>query len=294
MTDIEIIKKISKLIGFDLKEGDVTRGYSLNGKGYVTEIFLEDVGLTDLNKITDFLEELKELTSLDFSNNQISDISPLQNLVNLESIRLENNPISDLTPIQELIKKRELKIMSLDNNDIDNVTRKQMYIKEDIFDLIKFNDAVEGKDLELIKKLIELGADPNDVSDMSSHPLTVCESYKVAKYLIEHGADVNFKDDYGRGVIGHQQNPAVVQLIIDNGYDLSYNRAIAKDDNTIIILHEECPLSRHIIYLLVKAGAEIPDDIDEEYGISESFKELDSDPQFIEWFEQELKKGKEM
>lgn len=51
------------------------------------------------------LKALRQLQSLDLSNNQISDLAPLASLQQLQSLDLSNNNISDLRPLKNLIKK---------------------------------------------------------------------------------------------------------------------------------------------------------------------------------------------
>ena len=50
------------------------------------------------------LKELTQLTNLDLSGNQISDVSPLAGLTKLTKLNLSNNNITDLTPLAELKK----------------------------------------------------------------------------------------------------------------------------------------------------------------------------------------------
>ena len=63
----------------------------------------------------DGLEKFTELTTIDFPDNNISDITPLKNLNKLEDIDLSNNNISDITPLKNLNK---LKKVDLSNNRI--------------------------------------------------------------------------------------------------------------------------------------------------------------------------------
>ena len=48
---------------------------------------------------------MTELTSLDLSNNQITDVSPLSKLYNLETLMLEGNPILDTSVLRELERR---------------------------------------------------------------------------------------------------------------------------------------------------------------------------------------------
>ena len=59
------------------------------------------------------------LTVFHLGNNQINDLSPLQNLTSLLGLYLRNNQISDLTPLQNLTS---LKLLSLENNQINDLS----------------------------------------------------------------------------------------------------------------------------------------------------------------------------
>ncbi|MDP8211604.1 MAG: leucine-rich repeat domain-containing protein [Candidatus Stygibacter australis] len=110
MTDIEIIKKISAEISFKLKEGDEERGYQLNESGNITGISLTNAGLKNLNKIIKYLKQLKSLTALDLSENNISDIEPLIELRNLTSLNLYDNNVIDLSVLKSFTDLREINL----------------------------------------------------------------------------------------------------------------------------------------------------------------------------------------
>lgn len=66
---------------------------------------LSTLDLSD-NQITDIrlLENLTSLTTLDLSGNQINDIRPLKNLTSLSLLYLSDNQIKDISPLHPLIK----------------------------------------------------------------------------------------------------------------------------------------------------------------------------------------------
>jgi serine/threonine protein kinase len=84
-------------------------------------IELKDQALTseDLASLIASGEIPEDVTFLDISGNQISDISSLQSLSKLESLFLQNNQISDTTPLEVLA---ELKILNLISNPITDIT----------------------------------------------------------------------------------------------------------------------------------------------------------------------------
>ena len=65
------------------------------------------------------LEYAKNLDSIILSNNQISDVSPLQNLTSLMFLHLFHNQISDISPLQNLTS---LKNLNLEDNQISDVS----------------------------------------------------------------------------------------------------------------------------------------------------------------------------
>lgn len=56
--------------------------------------------------------------SLDLSDNQISDISSLENLINLEKLELSDNEIKDISPLQNLKNLKELNLKCDEFTDI--------------------------------------------------------------------------------------------------------------------------------------------------------------------------------
>lgn len=103
--------------------------------GKLREVYLNGNQLTDISALTkapvlvylsladnglqsediDQLAEFPYLGYLSLANNQISDISALQNLTNLHELRLQNNQITDVRLLQRLIR---LQALYLGNNNI--------------------------------------------------------------------------------------------------------------------------------------------------------------------------------
>ena len=58
--------------------------------------------------------------------------------------------------------------------------------------------ACQNKDYEMVKYLIENGADPNITAENSGTPLiNAFPDLELVKYLVKHGADINQPDRYG-------------------------------------------------------------------------------------------------
>ena len=123
MTDLDIIKEIEKILDIKLKkihEFDYSSGgLILNTQGRVTRLDLVYCTIKNIEKIIFYLKELKSLTHLDLSGNQISDISMIRDLPNLTILNLGGNQISDISPLKELMRLSEL---NLSWNQISDVS----------------------------------------------------------------------------------------------------------------------------------------------------------------------------
>ncbi len=85
--------------------------------------YLEDFDEFELTyqgiELLDGVEYCKHVVTLDLSNNEISDISELENLVRLEELYLANNQIGYIDVLSGLFKLREL---DLSGNQIDDIS----------------------------------------------------------------------------------------------------------------------------------------------------------------------------
>jgi ankyrin repeat protein len=111
--------------------------------------------------------------------------------------------------------------------------------------------------LQLVKPILEAGADPNHKSPRRNPPLlSACDSYKpkteTVKLLLEYGADPNIQDDYGDTPLhvgvknGHSE---IIELLLTNGADPNI-----QDDKGNTPLH--IPANYKIQELLIKHGAD--------------------------------------
>ncbi len=121
--------------------------------------------LTALNgsnlEITDLtgLEHATNLRNLNLNNNQISDLTPLAGLTELESLSLESNQISDLTPLAELTS---LLALRLSDNQISNIRplSELIHLEELLLDSNEINNIVS---LHGLTQLIELDLADNQI-----------------------------------------------------------------------------------------------------------------------------------
>jgi len=63
------------------------------------------------------IEKYESVTSLDLSDNLLTDISPLTKLTKLENLNLKNNLIKDISPLAKL---KNLRTLNLNKNPIEN------------------------------------------------------------------------------------------------------------------------------------------------------------------------------
>ena len=105
----------------------------------------------------------QQTSSLNLSNSNISDISPLAGLVNLKKLELKHNNIADLSPLASLT---ELTSLDLYDNNISDLTALSELRNLVILRLPK-NNIVNITSLHEMEKLTELILWDNNISDLS-------------------------------------------------------------------------------------------------------------------------------
>lgn len=91
---------------------------TLGGKTFksnVTTLDLSGCNITDIS----LLSLCTELEKLDLSNNAITDLTPLMDITGLKSLNLENNSVSDVKPLMGL---KKLEYLNLSENEISSIT----------------------------------------------------------------------------------------------------------------------------------------------------------------------------
>jgi len=128
-----------------------------------------------------------------------------------------------------------------------------------------FSDVIKlSTNLEIVKKLVGLGADVNQADfygiSLLSYALRSNPNLDIARYLIEAGADVKAKDKYGITTLGYLigrepkvDAPDIVQKLIDGGVDVN-----AYDLKNPLEYAHVCGL-KETEKLLIKAGAKPKD-----------------------------------
>ena len=107
-------------------------------------------------------QKLSSLTQLALSNNQISDIKPLESLTNLTDISLNNNQISDIKPLESLTN---LTWLVLNNNQISDIKPLQSLTNLTVLGIEK-NQISDIKPLQSLINLTHLGLGDNQISDI--------------------------------------------------------------------------------------------------------------------------------
>ena len=148
----------------------------------------------------DGLEKFTELTTIDFPDNNISDITPLKNLNKLEDIDLSNNNISDITPLKNLNK---LKKVDLSNNRITDARG----IRGNHINVFGQTVTLHPKSttVDLKKEIIGLGGDDmvfnsslddNIVNGVLTYKDGMPDQYYVYAHQKHRGLSSNLDDAY--------------------------------------------------------------------------------------------------
>ena len=135
----------------------------LTGLEFAVNLTELRLGLNEVSELSP-LEDLTRLTVLDLHRNKkISDISPLKNLTNLSHLTLRGNRISDMSPLEDL---KVLTFLHIGYNDIIDLSPLKNLTTLTFLNLDdnRISDVSPLKDLP---NLTELHLDDNNISDMS-------------------------------------------------------------------------------------------------------------------------------
>jgi len=184
--ELNCIFKIIKLNEIARYKSEKTFEYSMDDFGNITGIaitynnlekipktifendahlnYLTSLNLSD-NKISEIitLAGFKNLTELNLADNQISDISPLKKLTNIQELWLYLNQISDISPLKELKNIRELNLSENQISDISNLKElkniQRLYLAK--------NQISDISNLKELKNIQELYLASNQISNIS-------------------------------------------------------------------------------------------------------------------------------
>jgi serine/threonine-protein phosphatase 6 regulatory ankyrin repeat subunit A len=118
-----------------------------------------------------------------------------------------------------------------------------------------------------VKKLLDLGADPNCVNALGQTPLLFAANVwclESTRSLIEHGAKVDYKDRDGRTPLHYfataqhpqdKENPVeLTELFISHGVDVNA-RTLAGVTALTMIMNDERPIMRKVKEFLIEKAA---------------------------------------
>ena len=137
--------------------------------GFIPDlIYIKELTSLDLssNQLTDIslLKEIKGLTTLSLSGNRLTDISPLKELKRLTTLDLSSNQLIDISPLKELKRLTTLNLSSNQLVDISPLKElKNLYVIQ-----LHSNQLTDVSDIKYLKKLKILGLTKNKIKTIPS------------------------------------------------------------------------------------------------------------------------------
>lgn len=170
VNDFSLLSGLSKLYALDLSNNNLT---SLTGLEVLNKDKLEILYLAN-NNISDIslLNEFRNLKALVLSNNKVQDISSLQNLSRLSLLLLDHNLIHDISPLENLKRINTLTLNNQETVKGDNKSQlKDIKVLESINELRALylqGNIIEDIDcLSPLGKLTTLNASYNNIQNMN-------------------------------------------------------------------------------------------------------------------------------
>jgi small GTP-binding protein len=144
------------------------------------------------NQISDIspLRELKRIEELRLDNNQITDISPLRGLTQLKKLTLPENQISDISPLRELKRIEELR---LDNNQITDIS--------------PLGELTQLKELNLHENQISDIFPLKELTQVTALDLRNNKISHIPREIVESNMEIKWKADYSEKGIFLEGNP---------------------------------------------------------------------------------------
>jgi len=207
------ILKLEDYWGIEIEENR----YEVNSENRLIKLFLLNQNLQDLSP----LQELNDLELLYLSDSLIEDLNCLKGLKRLITLYLLKNNISNLTPLQEL---KELKALYLRTNNITDFSP-LINLKKLRGLSLSDNQIDDLSPLRELNQLIYLNLESNQIDDLSPlkelNQLTFLslESNQIddllpLKNLIKNGLKIDFSETLiHKNIIKLYNNPLPVPLI---------------------------------------------------------------------------------
>jgi len=185
----------------------IEKKYNLdwNNKETLTNLTTLDLSVNQITDIS-FLKELTNLTTLDLSFNQISDIALLKELKNLIILDLSNNQISDISPLKELTNLRSL---NLSKNQISDITPLKELKNLIILDLSN-NQITDITPLKELTNLRVLNLTINQITDIT--PLKELTNLRVLNLTINQISDITPLKELKNLIISDLSNNQITDI----------------------------------------------------------------------------------
>jgi hypothetical protein len=173
MNDLDILNQIGKTINVQIKESDKptdygNTGYNHDKNGHVIGLSLVRCDLKDLNGIAFLLKQLPYLQEMNFSDNQLTDISPLKDFNKLTTLILRSNEIGDISPIKALSQIRHLDLFANNVTDIAPIAELKQIERLNLHDNPVSNIFILGN-LKSLKKFYFSRGNLNNITFIKSH-----------------------------------------------------------------------------------------------------------------------------
>lgn len=113
--------------------------------------------------------------------------------------------------------------------------------------------AVVSNKVDIVRLLIENGANVNIRSDVNLTPIMYTDNEEIAQLLIDNGANINARDDEGQTALMQTENLKVAQLLINNGANINETD---NEHQTAIFINVRNNKTQ-MVRLLIDNGADI-------------------------------------
>jgi len=166
-TDQQALQAIEKALNIKLEKLDKldwkSKGYVLNEQGKVRGLGLYQCKIQDLNCIIAPLKDLRNLSSLYLSNNQISELSGLKDLSLLSRLDLSSNQIRELSGLKDLNNLSSLWLSSNEISELSGLKDLKQLTELDLSD----NEIIELSGLKDLSNLSKLWLSRNQIIELS-------------------------------------------------------------------------------------------------------------------------------
>ena len=184
-----------------------------------------------------------------------------------EGADVNASDVYGVTPMTIAVEKQNIKMVRLlakydveftIENDSTEISGKKLSI---------LVNAIELGNLELVKALIELGADPfetfnyHEVGNVTILMIAAfLKNIEMVKYFIDLGVKINARDHFGDPALSWAtSNSEIIKLLIDKGSELNMTGYLGR--TTLDHAVNRNPPNEEVINILKEAGAKSANDL---------------------------------